>query len=93
MYVTHYSAVYFKTDSAAKTISEGLHMSSDSITLRATLVKMIFLKLANANSKPEGKGKAEDTYGMSLRELGTKRMNMNRGFFIFFHLYKDQKLR
>lgn len=47
MYVT--PAVYFKIDSVAKTTAEGLHMFSASISLRANLVKMIFLKLANAS--------------------------------------------
>lgn len=53
MYLTPYQAVYFKTDSTAKTIAEGLHMSSASITLRANLVQMIFLKLVKCNSKPD----------------------------------------
>ena len=46
MYVT--PAVYFKIDSVAKTTAEAPRMFSASVSLRASLVKTIFLKLANA---------------------------------------------
>lgn len=57
-YLTPYQAIYFQTDSTAKTMAEGPHMSSASITLRANLVKMISLKLANAIQNQRGKRKA-----------------------------------
>ena len=47
MDLTPYETVYFMTDRSAKTIAEGLHASSASITFRANLLKMIFLKLAD----------------------------------------------
>lgn len=57
MYLTPHQAVNVKTDSTAETIAKRPHMSSVSITLRTNLVKMIFLKLANAIPNQIGKRK------------------------------------